>query len=83
MKPYDGTTDPEEHIAQYRERMEIIPVPTHLNEACLRKGFGSTLIGSALKWLLSVTPCWALIIGLGFLKQIVNYWIYIVLGLLV
>ena len=26
MKLYDGTTDPEEHIAQYRERMEIIPM---------------------------------------------------------
>ena len=56
MKLYDGTTDPEEHIAQYWERMEIIPIPTHLKEACLCKGFGSTLIGSALKWLLSVTP---------------------------
>ena len=56
MKLYDGTTDPEEHIAQYRERMEIIPIPAHLKEACLCKGFGSTLTGSALKWLLSVTP---------------------------
>ncbi|KAL4562280.1 hypothetical protein LXL04_034479 [Taraxacum kok-saghyz] len=56
MKLYDGTTDPEEHIAQYRERMEIIPIPTHLKEACLCQGFGSTLTGSALKWLLSVTP---------------------------
>ncbi|KAL4553980.1 hypothetical protein LXL04_039903 [Taraxacum kok-saghyz] len=54
MKLYDGTTDPEEHIAQYRERMEIIPIPAHLKEACLCKGFGSTLTGSALKWLLSV-----------------------------
>ena len=35
MKPYDGTTDPEEHVAQYRERMKIIPIPTHLKEVCL------------------------------------------------
>ncbi|XP_023769035.1 uncharacterized protein LOC111917605 [Lactuca sativa] len=30
MKPYDGTMHPEEHVAQYRERMEIIPIPLHL-----------------------------------------------------
>ncbi|KAJ0437628.1 hypothetical protein HanHA300_Chr16g0604361 [Helianthus annuus] len=52
MKLYDGTTDPEEHIAQYRERMEINLIPEKLKEACLCKGFGSTLTGSALKWLL-------------------------------
>ena len=53
MKLYDGSTDPEEHVAQYRERMEINPIPERLKEACLCKGFGSTLTGSALKWLLS------------------------------
>ncbi|MFS7922007.1 putative retrotransposon gag domain-containing protein [Helianthus anomalus] len=56
MKLYDGATDPEEHIAQYRERMEINPIPEKLKEACLCKGFGSTLTGSALKWLLSLPP---------------------------
>ncbi|KAM0055292.1 putative retrotransposon gag domain-containing protein [Helianthus debilis subsp. tardiflorus] len=55
-KLYDGTTDPEEHVAQYRERMEINPIPEKLKEACLCKGFGSTLTGSALKWLLSLPP---------------------------
>ncbi|KAI3821416.1 hypothetical protein L1987_08984 [Smallanthus sonchifolius] len=39
MKLYDGTTYPEERIAQYRERMEIIPISLHLKEACLCKGF--------------------------------------------
>ncbi len=38
------------------ERMEINPIPAHLKEACLYKGFGSTLTGPALKWLLSVLP---------------------------
>ncbi|XP_076960082.1 uncharacterized protein LOC143636350 [Bidens hawaiensis] len=56
MKTYDGTTDPEEHVAQYRERMEINPIPERLKEACLCKGFGSSLTGSALKWLLSLPP---------------------------
>ncbi|KAM0025726.1 putative retrotransposon gag domain, aspartic peptidase domain superfamily [Helianthus debilis subsp. tardiflorus] len=54
MKLYDGTTDPKEHIAQYREMMEINPIPENLKEACLCKGFGSTVTGSALKWLLSL-----------------------------
>ena len=39
LKPYDGTTDPEEHVAQYRGRMEIIPIPTHVKEAYLFQGF--------------------------------------------
>ncbi|XP_076949747.1 uncharacterized protein LOC143622509 [Bidens hawaiensis] len=56
MKLYDGTTDPEEHIAKYRERMEINPIPQNLKEAYLCKGFGSTLTGAALKWLLRVHP---------------------------
>ncbi|KAL7609104.1 hypothetical protein Lser_V15G13261 [Lactuca serriola] len=54
MKPYNGTTDLEKYVAQYQERMEIIPILVHLKEACLCKGFGSTLMGSALKWLLNV-----------------------------
>ncbi|KAI3676095.1 hypothetical protein L1987_85694 [Smallanthus sonchifolius] len=56
MKMYDGTTDTEEHVVQYRERIEINPIPLDLKEACLCKGFGSTLTGLALKWLLNVPP---------------------------
>ncbi|XP_023742597.2 uncharacterized protein LOC111890744 [Lactuca sativa] len=56
MQPYDGTTDPKEHVTQCRERIEIIPILVHLKEACLCKGFGSTFTGSALKWLLKVPP---------------------------
>ena len=56
MKLYDGSTDPEEHVAQYRERMEINPIHANLKETCLCKGFGSTLTSPALKWLLSVPP---------------------------
>ncbi|KAJ0494133.1 putative retrotransposon gag domain-containing protein [Helianthus annuus] len=36
--------------------MEINPIPERLKKACLCKGFGSTLTGSALKWLLSLPP---------------------------
>ncbi|KAJ0539152.1 putative retrotransposon gag domain-containing protein [Helianthus annuus] len=56
MKLYDGTIDPKEHVAQYREMMEINPTPERSKEACLYKGFGSILTRSALKWLLSLPP---------------------------
>ncbi|XP_076883761.1 uncharacterized protein LOC143532655 [Bidens hawaiensis] len=36
--------------------MEINPIPQNLMEACVCKGFSSTLTGAALKWLLSVPP---------------------------
>jgi hypothetical protein len=43
-------------VAQYRERMEINPIPADVKEACLCKGFGSTLTGPTLKWLLNLPP---------------------------
>ncbi|KAK1423949.1 hypothetical protein QVD17_19260 [Tagetes erecta] len=39
MKLYDGSSDPEEHLTQYRERMEINPIPEKLKEACLGKDY--------------------------------------------
>jgi hypothetical protein len=39
------------------ERMETIPIPSDLKEACLCKGFGATLTGPALKWLLALPNC--------------------------
>ncbi|XP_076925110.1 uncharacterized protein LOC143587816 [Bidens hawaiensis] len=56
MKLYDGTTNPEEHVAQYIERMEIIPISVDLKEACLCKGFGSTLTRLTLKRLFGAPP---------------------------
>lgn len=38
MKMYDGSTCPEEHITQYKERMEIVLIPKYLKEVCLYKG---------------------------------------------
>ncbi|XP_056697885.1 uncharacterized protein [Spinacia oleracea] len=54
MPMYDGTTDPREHILTYKQRMMTIPVPKHMREASLCKGFDSTVIGPALKWLTSL-----------------------------
>ena len=50
MNLYDGTTDPDDHIAQYKQRMSTTTIPRDLREACVCKGFGSNLIGPALQW---------------------------------
>ena len=50
MKLYDGTTAPDDHIAQYKQRMFTTAIPRELKEACMCKGFGSSLIGPALQW---------------------------------
>ncbi|KAF2593582.1 hypothetical protein F2Q70_00042360 [Brassica cretica] len=48
MKMYDGTGDPNDHIAQYKQRMLVVALPKESCEATMCKGFGSTLIGPAL-----------------------------------
>ncbi|KAL5808662.1 hypothetical protein ACOSQ3_029353 [Xanthoceras sorbifolium] len=50
MKQYDGTTDPDDHIAQYRQRMFTATIPQDLREACMCKGFCSSLVGPALQY---------------------------------
>ena len=54
MKLYDGSTDPLEHIAQYKQRMFTVPMTRGLREACMCKGFGSTLAGPALQWFVNL-----------------------------
>ncbi|XP_031257041.1 uncharacterized protein LOC116115048 [Pistacia vera] len=50
MKPYDVTTDPDDHIASYKQWMSVASIPRDLREACMCKSFGSSLLGSALQW---------------------------------
>ncbi|KAK4836985.1 hypothetical protein QYF36_001900 [Acer negundo] len=50
MKQYEGTTDPDDHIAQYKQRMFTVAIPHDLREACMCKTFGSSLNGPALQW---------------------------------
>ena len=54
MKSYDGSTDPLEHIAQYKQRMFTVLITRDLREACMCKGFCSTLAGPALQWFVSL-----------------------------
>ncbi|KAI9198799.1 hypothetical protein LWI28_022378 [Acer negundo] len=54
MKQYEGTTDPDNHIAQYKQRMFTAAIPRDLREACMCKAFGSSLSGPALLWYTSL-----------------------------
>ena len=51
---YDGTSDPDEHMAQYKQRMLAISIPRSVREACMCRGFGMTLTGSALQWYIKI-----------------------------
>ena len=50
MKSYDGTTDPTDHIASYKQRMFTTAIPRDLREAYMCKRFGPSLMGPALQW---------------------------------
>ncbi|KAK0571909.1 hypothetical protein LWI29_023432 [Acer saccharum] len=50
MKQYEGTTDLDDHITQYKQRMFTAVIPRDLREACMCKAFGSSLSGPAPPW---------------------------------
>ncbi|XP_056846187.1 uncharacterized protein LOC130497427 [Raphanus sativus] len=50
IKMYEGTGDPDNHIAQYKQHMLAVAIPRDAREATMCKGFGSTLTGPALQW---------------------------------
>ncbi|WZZ78178.1 hypothetical protein YC2023_098750 [Brassica napus] len=54
IKMYDGTGDPDDHIAQYKQRMLAVALPKESREATMCKGFGSTVIGPALQWYINL-----------------------------
>ncbi|XP_038688665.1 uncharacterized protein LOC119987827 [Tripterygium wilfordii] len=54
MRSFDGTTDPDDHIAQYRQRMMTTTVPKESRKACMCKGFGCCLTGPALQWFINL-----------------------------
>ena len=54
IKAYDGTTDPDNHVAQDRQMMLAVALPKWSREATMCKGFGSTLTGPALQWYINL-----------------------------
>ncbi|XP_056843229.1 uncharacterized protein LOC130495752 [Raphanus sativus] len=54
IRMYEGTGDPDNHIAQYKQRMLAVAIPRDAREATMCKGFGSTLTGPALQWYINL-----------------------------
>ncbi|XP_074288279.1 uncharacterized protein LOC141613445 [Silene latifolia] len=54
MTLFDGTTDPCDHISQYKQKMMVTTAAGVSKDACMCKGFGSTLSGAALQWFVSL-----------------------------
>ncbi|KAF3550908.1 hypothetical protein DY000_02007496 [Brassica cretica] len=54
IKAYDDTTSPDDHIAQYRQRMLAVALPKEARDATMCKGFGSTLTGPAMQWYINL-----------------------------
>ncbi|XP_074298920.1 uncharacterized protein LOC141629898 [Silene latifolia] len=54
MTLYDGTEDPLKHINQYKQKMMVVATTVPEKEACMCKGFGSTLLGAALQWFVNL-----------------------------
>ena len=54
IKIYDGTGDPDDHIAQYKKQTLGVALPKESREATMCKGFGSTLIGPAQQWYINL-----------------------------
>ena len=48
MKMFDGTTNLDDHIAQYKQNILRAVIPHKLRKACMCNGFGSSLSGPAL-----------------------------------
>ncbi|KAL0706386.1 hypothetical protein Bca4012_072812 [Brassica carinata] len=54
IKAYDGSTDPDDHVAQYRQRMLAVALLKGSREATMCKGFGYTQTGPALHWYINL-----------------------------
>ncbi|XP_056850752.1 LOW QUALITY PROTEIN: NADH dehydrogenase [ubiquinone] iron-sulfur protein 2-like [Raphanus sativus] len=51
---YEGTSDPDNHVAQYKQRMLAVAIPREARQATMFKKFGSTLNGRALQWYINL-----------------------------
>ncbi|XP_074300764.1 uncharacterized protein LOC141632081 [Silene latifolia] len=54
MTLYDGTEDPLDHINQYKQKMMVVAATGPEKEACMCKGFASTLLGAVLQWFVNL-----------------------------
>ncbi|CAH9075632.1 unnamed protein product [Cuscuta epithymum] len=54
MRLFDGTSDPVEHVAQYKQQMLAISVRPDQREDCMCRAFGTMLTGLVLTWFVNL-----------------------------
>ncbi|XP_021766981.1 uncharacterized protein LOC110731427 [Chenopodium quinoa] len=54
MAMYDGTTDHDERVSLYKQKMMTSSIPRDIREFIMCKGFGATLSGPALTWFINL-----------------------------
>lgn len=55
MLPYDDTSDPMDHVDASKHQLFIVAVPWKSREACMCRGFGSSLNDTTLRWYTSLS----------------------------
>ncbi|XP_074291776.1 uncharacterized protein LOC141618574 [Silene latifolia] len=50
MRTYDGTSDPQNYVAFYKQKMLAASIPSEFRQVCMCKGFGTTLTDPVLQW---------------------------------
>ncbi|XP_074306463.1 uncharacterized protein LOC141641709 [Silene latifolia] len=54
IRTYDGTSDPQNHVAFYKQKMLAASIPCEFRQVCMCKRFGTTLTGTALQWYINL-----------------------------
>ena len=54
MRIFDGTSDSDNHIAQYRQQILTVAIQKELREGAMWKEFGSTLTRPDLQWYINL-----------------------------
>ncbi|XP_074288078.1 uncharacterized protein LOC141613237 [Silene latifolia] len=54
MRTYDWTSDSQNHVAIFKQKMLAASIPNELRQVCMCKGFGTTLTGEALQWFINL-----------------------------
>ncbi|XP_074278664.1 uncharacterized protein LOC141602259 [Silene latifolia] len=54
IRTYDGTSDPHNHVAFYKQKILVASIPSEFRQVCMCKGFGTTLTSPALQWYINL-----------------------------
>ncbi|XP_074299372.1 uncharacterized protein LOC141630452 [Silene latifolia] len=54
MRTYGGTSDSQNHVAIFKQKMLTALIPSEFGQVCMCKGFGTTLTGATLQWFINL-----------------------------